>query len=421
MKRTILLLGLVLALLLTACGQNVTPPAATPTTVTPPAETPAETPAVETPDAAPGPAVPAPEEQRRVLEENRGLWTFDWEGWTPDWYYAFTDLDHNGLLEVLAASTQGSGIYTYAHYYEVLPDGSGVRNLYHEGVEVEGIDDWPEIVAEALTCYYDSETDRYHYVCENLIRDGAAHTIVQLKALCLKDGVAEWEPLAELSILATEEGERTWYWDAAGEPITEEEYQTAAERRFAGMERSELRPDWNAVTSPEPEPGRADGERFETVIRIEGMDETVWYEHIRNEALGFEMDYDFESLTRRSEADRERFISIYDDPDDPWNYLEVTRTAEDAETAAATVRAALSEAYELTESTRELEYAGVCLRIEASVIKGTNLMADQLQGVYIIPAGDGCLLVTEHTSIESAEGFGRRFSYLIDTIRVISD
>ena len=82
------------------------------------------------------------EEQRRILEDNRSLWTFDQEDYSPDWYYAFTDLDHNGLLEVLAASTQGSGMFTYAHFYEVLPDGSGIKNLYHADEEVEGPDDW---------------------------------------------------------------------------------------------------------------------------------------------------------------------------------------------------------------------------------------------------------------------------------------
>lgn len=75
------------------------------------------------------------EEQRRILEENRSQWSFDVEDYTPDWYYAFTDLNHNGLLEVLSASTQGSGIYTYAHFYEVLPDGSGIKNRF-DGMEM---------------------------------------------------------------------------------------------------------------------------------------------------------------------------------------------------------------------------------------------------------------------------------------------
>ena len=189
------------------------------------------------------------EEQRRILEDNRSLWTFDQEDYSPDWYYAFTDLDHNGLLEVLAASTQGSGMFTYAHFYEVLPDGSGIKNLYHADEEVEGPDDWPEIVMESIPCYYDSSSDCYYYVCTNTTRDGAAHSISQTAALSLKDGVAEWEYLACMDIRMTDSGEeKTSYEDAEGNSITEEDYNSVVEKRFAGMEQSEFKPEWTAVT-----------------------------------------------------------------------------------------------------------------------------------------------------------------------------
>ena len=166
-------------------------------------------------------------------------------------------------------------------------------------------------------------------------------------------------------------------------------------------------------------PVRQDGERFETVIILEGMEETVRYEHIRNEALGIEMDYDYESFVRRSEPDRECFVSVWDQPAAPENYLEVTRSTVDAETVAASVRALLSQEYDLLESTRELDLAGSALRIEASEIKGSGRMADQLQAVYIIPASDGCRVATAHYAIEAAEGFGRRFAYLMNTLAVI--
>lgn len=193
--------------------------------------------------------VPPMEEQRRILEENRSLWAFEEEEYSPDWYYAFTDLDHNGLLEVLSASTQGSGIFTYAHFYEVLPDGSGIRNLYHADMEAEGIDDWPEIIMETIPSYYDSSTDRYYYVCTNSTRDGAAHAVSQIAALCLKDGVAEWEYLAMMETQSTEEGEQTTWQDSEGTPVTEEDYNKIVENRFTGMEQSEFRPEWSAVTA----------------------------------------------------------------------------------------------------------------------------------------------------------------------------
>ena len=125
--------------------------------------------------------------QRSILEENRSLWAIDDSGF-QDWYYTFTDLDHNGLLEVLSASTQGSGIFTYAGFYEVLPDGTGIRNLYHADTEIEGPDDWPEIILDTIPCYYDPVSDSYYYVAENITRDGAAHGIISTAALCLKDG-----------------------------------------------------------------------------------------------------------------------------------------------------------------------------------------------------------------------------------------
>lgn len=189
------------------------------------------------------------EEQHRILEENRSLWAFDEDEYSPDWYYTFTDLDRNGLLEVLSASTQGSGIFTYAHFYEVLPDGSGVRNLYHADVDVEGIDDWPEIILESIPSYYDKDSDRYYYICTNNTRDGAAHAISQLAALCLKDGTAEWEYLASMEIQDTEDGEQTTYLDSKGSPITEQDYNRAVDSRFAGMESSELKLEWTAVTA----------------------------------------------------------------------------------------------------------------------------------------------------------------------------
>lgn len=167
------------------------------------------------------------------------------------------------------------------------------------------------------------------------------------------------------------------------------------------------------------ESGRQDGERFETVIMLEGMEEPVRYEHVMNRTAGFEMDYDYESFARRSEADRECFVSLWDDPENPENYLEVTYSTENADSAAASVSEALSGEYSITKETRTLEMAGDCIRIEASEIKDTGRMADQLQTVYIIPASDGCRIATAHVSAESAEGFGRRFSNMLNTLAVI--
>ena len=168
-------------------------------------------------------------------------------------------------------------------------------------------------------------------------------------------------------------------------------------------------------------PGRQDGERFETVIILEGMEETVRYEHIRNETLGFEMDYDYENFVRRSEPDRECFISVWDDPEHPENYLEVTARAEDAQTAADAIGAELSKSYEIhRDDACVLDGVGVCIHIDASADVGGLTMPDQLQAVYIIPAPDGCRVATAHYAIEASEGFGRRFHYLMHSFTVLA-
>ena len=168
------------------------------------------------------------------------------------------------------------------------------------------------------------------------------------------------------------------------------------------------------------EPGRQDGERFETVIMLEGMEETVSYEHIVNEALGFEMDYDYELFQRNSTPECESFVSCYDKPEIPENYLEVRYNPHDAETAAAAVSTALSNVYETIREAYALDRAGSCIRIDASAAKDGTGTPDQLQMVYIIPAADGCRIATAHYSFESAEGFGRRFAYMMNTFSVTS-
>ncbi len=164
---------------------------------------------------------------------------------------------------------------------------------------------------------------------------------------------------------------------------------------------------------------RQDGERFEAVIMMEGMEETVRYEHIRREDLGFAMDYDYENFVRQSEGDRERFVSNWEDPADPQNYLEVSYDTGNANLVADAISAGLSDVYDLLQDERELDNSVKCLRIEASVIKGTNQMADRIQEIYIIPAGSGSIVARAYYAIEGAEGFGRRFAYMVRTLNTL--
>lgn len=167
--------------------------------------------------------------------------------------------------------------------------------------------------------------------------------------------------------------------------------------------------------------GRQVGERYEGHITLEGMEEAVQYEHIRSASVGIEIDYEFENFVRRSEPERECFVSNWDRPEDPQNYLELTYRAEDAGSVAAEIAAALSAEYELSrDDAFPLNYAGSCIRIDASANKGGLTMPDKLQTVYVIPAPDGCRVAVQHCEIESAEGLGVRFRNMLNTLEVIT-
>ena len=176
---------------------------------------------------------------------------------------------------------------------------------------------------------------------------------------------------------------------------------------------------------PEPElpeheeSERQDGERFEGTVTFAGMDETVQYEHLRNDTLGFSMDYEVENFVRISTVERELFVSVWDDLEHPENYLEVKYNPVDAQTVAANIAALLSAEYEVRrDDAFVLNGAGTCIRLAADEVKGGGYMAEQLQTVYVIPAADGCRIAWEHMYITDSEGFGKHLSAMLHSLTV---
>ena len=173
-----------------------------------------------------------------------------------------------------------------------------------------------------------------------------------------------------------------------------------------------------AMPAADSSTGRQDGERFQGSVILEGMPEAVSYEHVKNETIGIELDYDYENFERRSSPSGECFISKYDNVDDPEIYLEIIRTEEDADSAAASISDSLSKDYLVIKEAFTLQNAGACTRLDASATPD-NQTPDKLQTVYIIPLRSGCAVATAHYPFEAAEGFGHRFAEILNTLTVI--
>ena len=257
MKRfSLFLLSLVMLAALSGCGSSssVSSPAqASPPAASAPAE--ASSAPEEAAQLLPPSTVPTmPEDQQKqLLMEHYDDWAYQ-DPWSSPWSYTFTDLDHNGRLEVTAASLQGSGFYTYAHIWEVNADFSGITECL-PAVEEEGMS-YPDIIVDSVPCYFDASSGHYYYLVNDFVRGGYAEHYESVNTLCLHDGIIDIQTLAAMREFYSDpdnEHPETTYYDSDGNESSEEVYRTAEDVFAAGKEKTTLSLEWTQVEIPWPE------------------------------------------------------------------------------------------------------------------------------------------------------------------------
>lgn len=126
------------------------------------------------------------QDQLALICEQFKIWQKDGEEFSGFYqYFAITDLDHNGKLEVIASSgTQGSGAFTSSYYYQVSADGKSLRPCYAS----EGTESF-DIVWSIKTVYIDQSTNTYYYPVRDYVSAGAGYRDTYYGALVLKDGM----------------------------------------------------------------------------------------------------------------------------------------------------------------------------------------------------------------------------------------
>ena len=214
-----------------------------------PAEQPSEQEATET--VTPNSSGMPEELQKQLIMENYSLWAYT-EPWDSPWFYTFTDLDHNGRQEVIAATLQGTGLYTWIKVYEINTDYSG---LVEVGLAEEDGFSYPDLIVDSLPCYYEEDTGLYYYVCEDMVRDGAARYYFTSVAFGLRNGKMFFQTIASKeSVYTGLSGDPTsTCWNAEGNVISVEEYEACADRIFAGKPKTDYRIIWTQVENPWPE------------------------------------------------------------------------------------------------------------------------------------------------------------------------
>lgn len=119
-----------------------------------------------------------------LIFSQREIWEQTDEFIAEETQYTVVDLNGNGRLELVAASCQGTGHYTYTDIYEVSEDGDSLVHYMH--TVPEG-DSQADIIWGVAPVYYSQEEGVYRYLFDDLIRDGAAYYYESRKILELKE------------------------------------------------------------------------------------------------------------------------------------------------------------------------------------------------------------------------------------------
>jgi hypothetical protein len=187
------------------------------------------------------------DDQLRLIAAQAAVWMGDTEVVAEPFFYAVTDLDQNGRLEIIQSSCQGTGLYSYTSMWEVSADGTELVPCQLSIAEGES---QPDIIADPDMVYFDKAQDCYFYIFRDEIRNGAAEHYQSRIALSLQDGVVTTTLLGQSSTIYASGGETavTTYTDADGNTIDEDAYNSSAENTFAGLTAMEATIGWTDYT-----------------------------------------------------------------------------------------------------------------------------------------------------------------------------
>ena len=170
--------------------------------------------------------------------------------------YAVTDLDRNGRYEVIVSNMGGTGMYTYNRFFEVNENCDGLTECSTDFVEGDSQPDLmtgsmggPDALPNTMSTLdtYVNDQGMFCYAVYDMVKNGAAEYYENIRSLTLQDGMIRTAPIASRTTIYDGETPTVTCSDADGNPISEEEYESAADRYFAGWEKRETRLGWQSV------------------------------------------------------------------------------------------------------------------------------------------------------------------------------
>ena len=157
---------------------------------------------------------------------------------TYEWYYTVSDLDHNGCLEIIAASMHHEDRSTNMQVWEVNPSGAFFEAC---SIPLEDGETFPDIISENADTYYDKDSDTWSYLFYDNIWPSADEAYSVKCSVVLKDRELSYEAFATQHV---ESNGHVSFQDRNGAEITADAYNAAGMNAFAGKDRSNTHFDW---------------------------------------------------------------------------------------------------------------------------------------------------------------------------------
>ena len=153
------------------------------------------------------------------------------------WYYAVTDLDHNGRLELLASSFQMSNQLPAVKAWELNTDGSALQPCE---LNLSEGDVFPNILTDSAETRYDKEKDAWFYLVSVFYPASVDETCVEKSAVALNSGVLGCTALAYEHV----SGSGSSFTDTENNAITAEAFNAIGDEIFKDSQKSSTYFEW---------------------------------------------------------------------------------------------------------------------------------------------------------------------------------
>lgn len=182
--------------------------------------------------------------------------------------------------------------------------------------------------------------------------------------------------------------------------------------------------DAEPVEPDDAEPqARADGERFEGTVLIEGSEESVMCEH-KIGSFGYEIDFYYEQFEFSTGEGMDCYQWKNDDMNEmPKNIITISHAGNEAASLANSIADSMRENGFATVEVNSGELAGMAAYVvSSSGYSGDLYGSDAIINTYVIPIdAENSLFVETQFTVESEEGVGARMLGMLSTIKLVTE